>query len=222
MPRPSRPSSPRLLITGLFFSKQGTEEHKGARGSQSMVACPFRDFWQCLEKYLVLPSQWSRVGMLLSILKIHRLAPHNKELCGIACPQCWVWETAPRQWLSKCGPQIDSIFINWELDRNANSPRHLYGSTESQTLGGAWQAVGQRGWKRWSSAFRFNRPSKYSDTTIVWQLLCSKEMATQGKSNRPRELVILQENSVTASRFLSHAKLIPTLWEPSGCSGFTL
>ena len=118
-----------------------------SEGSQSMVACPFRDFWQCLEKNLVLASQLLRVGMLLSILKIHRLAPHNKELCGIKCPQCWVWETAPRQWLSKCGPQINSIFTNWELDRNANSPRHLYGSTESQTLGRVWQTVGVEGVK---------------------------------------------------------------------------
>ena len=35
-------------------------------------------------------------------------------------------------------------------------------------------------------------PQSNSDTIIVWQLLCSKEMATQEKSNRPWELVILQ------------------------------
>lgn len=80
-------------------------------------------------------------------LKNSQAGPTQQRINGIKCPQCWVWETAPRQWLSQCGPQINSIFTNWGLDRNANSPRHLCGSTESQTLRGVWQTVGAEGVK---------------------------------------------------------------------------
>lgn len=86
-------SSSRLLITGLFFSKQGTEEHMGARGCQS-------------GKYALQGLLMSEVfGTAISVvkgrdaakhLKIQQAGPTQQRIEALHVHK-GVRETAPRQ-----------------------------------------------------------------------------------------------------------------------------